>query len=378
MLLQKLQVLGIAASWDSCGGVKQKSFRKAGIPLEFSPFIQDCAATSEKCRLMKVLQSNKCIHDCKYCVNSISNGLKKELEPKEIAESFSLLARKGFVEGLFLSSAVTRNADSTAEKMIESARILRQEKRFQGYIHLKVLPGMSKDKIFEMAKYADRLSLNIEAPSAQRFSELGSTKDYFKDLEKRLEWINVARKKGFRISFTTQFILGAAGETDLEVLSKMNSLYEKTFLWRSYFSAFSPVKGTGLENKKGENPLREHRLYQSDWLLRVYGFKLKELKMALNEKGMLSLEKDPKLAIALNSLERFPVNPNNAKKEELLRVPGIGLKTVEKIELAKQNGERFQEFKDLKRYGVVLQKAMPFLQLEKERQARISDFCQPI
>ncbi|MFH1234969.1 MAG: radical SAM protein [Candidatus Diapherotrites archaeon] len=374
MLLQKLQALGTAASWDSCGGVKQKSFRKAGIPLEYSSFVHDCAATSEKCRLMKVLQSNKCVHDCKYCVNSTSNGQKEELEPKEVAESFSLLQRKGFVEGLFLSSAVTKDADSTAERMIESARILRQKMHFHGYIHLKVLPGMAKESIFEMAKYADRLSLNIEAPSAQHFSELGSTKDYFNDLEKRLKWIDEARHRGARISFTTQFILGAAEENDLDVLSKMDSLYGETSLWRSYFSAFSPVKGTAMEGKKPENESREHRLYQSDWLLRVYGFELKELRLALNENNRLSLHEDPKVAIAVNSPDKFPVDPNSAKREELLRVPGVGPKALEKIEIARGGGKRFREFGDLKECGVILRRAVSFLQLERERQARIGEF----
>ena len=375
MLLDRLQRLGAAAAWDSCGGVKQKSLRKAGIPMEYSNFVHDCAATAEKCRLMKVLQSNKCIHDCKYCANSGACRTKAELDPKELAQSFGSLVKKGFVQGLFLSSAVTGNADSTADKIIESARIVRKEIHFQGYVHLKVLPAMSKDKIFEMAQYADRLSLNIEAPSKEFFSELGSTKDYYRDLEKRLKWIGEARWKGRMKSFTTQFIVGAAGESDLDVLGKMDSLYKETELWRSYFSAFEPVKGTALEGKKQENALREHRLYQSDWLLRVYGFKLKELKLGLSEGGMLPLKADPKVAIAVNSPNKFPVDPNSAEKEELLHVPGIGPKAAERIGKARNCGKRFREFKELRKCGVIVRRAAPFLQLDGERQLKLEEFC---
>jgi len=375
MLLSKLQRLGSAASWDSCGGVKQKSLRKAKIPAEFSNFVHDCSGTSENCRLMKVLQSNKCLHDCKYCINSSPSGKKTALEPKELAQSFSFLAKKGYVQGLFLSSAVQGNAGSTAEKMIESARLLRSKANFPGYIHLKVLPAMSRDHIYQMAELADRLSLNIEAPSKEFFSELGSTKDYFKDLEKRLKWISKVKEKGILRSFTTQLILGAASETDKDVLEKMDSLYKETKLHRTYFSAFEPVKGTPLEKEKAEHSLREHRLYQTDWLLRIYGFEVKELKLALDEREMFSLHRDPKITIAVNSPNKFPLDPNAADREELLHVPGIGPKAAENIETAKEKGKKFTEFKELRECGVIVKRAMPFLALEKERQARIAEYC---
>ncbi len=189
-LLEKLQLLGNAASWDSCGGVKQKNLRKAKIPASYSNFVYDCAASSEPCRLMKVLQSNSCIHDCKYCVNSACKSGKAELAPIELAKSFDSLQRQGYVEGLFLSSAVTGEADKTAEKMIESARLLRNKFRFDGYMHLKVLPTMSKHLVFEMAEVANRLSLNLEAPNAERFSYLGSNKNFSGDLEKLYFEIN--------------------------------------------------------------------------------------------------------------------------------------------------------------------------------------------
>ena len=375
-MLEKLQLLGAAASWDSCGGVKQKSLRKAGIPASYANFVHDCSATSENCRLMKVLQSNKCIHDCKYCVNSGCSRGKAELAPEEIAKSFNSLEKAGYVNGLFLSSAVSGDADSAAEKMIESARILRQRFGFKGYIHLKVLPTMSKHLVFEMAQLADRLSLNLETPNASNLRLLGSTKDFAVDLQRRLGWIDEAKRKGARISFTTQFIVGAAGETDLDLLQKMRELYDETALHRAYFSAFSPVHGTPLEGQQAEKPLRERQLYQSDWLMRVYGFELKEIKLGLNEKNLFGNAGDVKFAIAANSPEEFPVDVNSAPKEDLLKVPGIGPNAAEKIISLRESGNaKFRDLKELRKIGVIARRAAPFIEIECQRQARLGAFC---
>ncbi|MDP2973594.1 MAG: helix-hairpin-helix domain-containing protein [Candidatus Diapherotrites archaeon] len=374
-MLEKLRLLGNAASWDSCGGVKQKNLRKAKIPASYSSFVYDCAAGSEPCRLMKVLQSNSCIHDCKYCVNNSCKSGKAELAPIELAKSFDSLQRQGHVDGLFLSSAVTGEADKTAEKMIESVRLLRQRFGFKGYVHLKVLPTMSKHLIFEMAELADRLSVNLETVSKSHWETLGSTKDYLRDLQMRLLWLDEAKRKGRLTSFTTQLILGAAGETDLEVVQKMNWLYSNTALHRTYFSAFQPVKGTALEKQDGERPLREYQLYQSDWLLRVYGFKLNELKLGLNEENRFGNARDIKHEIALNNPNQFPIDVNNAGKEELLRVPGIGPKTAEKIIDAREQNKRFHSMRELQQTGAIARRAMPFVQLEGARQAKLSAFC---
>ncbi len=373
MLLKKLQALGIAASWDSCGGVKHKSFRKAGIPAGFSYFVHDCSGTSEDCRLMKVLQSNKCVHDCKYCFNSSHGGMKTELSPAELAKSFSSLASKGFVQGLFLSSAVTGNAERSAEQIIESARILREKFCFRGYIHLKVLPETPRWQIFDMARYADRLSLNIEVPSKQHLHELSSTKDYYNDLEKRLLWIDKAKRKGLLRSFTTQLILGASDETDFEVLEKMSWLYENTALHRTYFSAFSPVKNTPLENKTAENAAREHTLYQIDWLLRIYGFQRDEIELALQHNGNFSYAIDPKIAIALNNPNQFPVDVNCASEKELLKVPGIGPRTARKI-IEMREKRKFHSIKQLKEAGVITKRAQSFIWLDGSMQRRITEW----
>ncbi|MDD5163105.1 MAG: helix-hairpin-helix domain-containing protein [Candidatus ainarchaeum sp.] len=372
MLLEKLRVLGNSASWDSCGGVRQKSLRKVHIPAELENIVYDCSNTSENCRLMKVLQSNSCIHDCNYCANTCKSR-KEELEPIELAQSFNFLEKKGIVQGLFLSSAVTADADRSTEKIIESAKIIRKKFGFKGYLHLKVLPGSSKEKIFETAEYANRISLNLEAVDASLFSEMSSTKNYQNDLIKRLFWIDEANKKGLLPSgFTTQIVVGALGETDSQVLQRMDWLYENTSLHRAYFSAFSPVKGTKFESHKAESKNREHMLYQADWLLRVYDFKKKEIESATGETGNFSLNHDLKLDIAMNNPDKFPLDINTARREELLRVPGIGPKTSEKIILLREE-KKFRETEELKQAGIA-GRALPFIQLEKEKQAKIKEF----
>ncbi len=258
--------------------------------------------------------------------------------------------------------------------MIESARLLRQKFGFQGYVHLKVLPTTPKEQVFELAHYANRLSLNLEVPNAGFFGELGSTKDYASDLEKRLRWIDEAKRRLGGISFTTQLILGAAGETDFDVLKKMDSLYRETELHRTYFSAFRPVQGTPLGNEKAERPERAYQLYQADWLLRVYGFELKELGLGLNEQGNFGNAHDIKFEVAKNSPNLFPVDVNCACREELLRVPGIGPMGAENI-LRRRGQKKFDDFKDLKKAGVIVKRAQAFIEAGGQRQAKLRAFC---
>lgn len=371
MLLEKLRALGAAASWDSCGFVKRKSFREAGIPERYSRFVQDCSRSSEGCRLFKVLQSNACTHCCAYCVNSVSRA-GFELSPREVVESFHALHSGGMVHGIFLSSAVKGSADEAMRTMIDTAWDLRERLCFNGYVHLKVLPEASKSLVFEMASLASRLSLNLEAPSSERLSSISSTKG-FHGLLKRIRWIDEAKRRGLLGSFTTQFILGAADETDAELLRRMAWLYGNTSLHRVYFSAFRPVKGTALALKRAESIVREHRLYQADFLLRRYGFSRRELFLALDEQGNLPKAIDPKTAIALNNPNGFPVDVNSASFEELLRVPGIGIKAAEKI-VALRRRTRFRDPKQLGLVGVALKRAIPFIELGGSVQSKLSAF----
>jgi len=277
------------------------------------------------------------------------------------------------VQGLFLSSAVFRDAEYSTQQIIETAKIVRKKFNFKGYIHLKVLPETSKEKIFEMAEYADRLSLNLEVPRENFLSEISSTKNFEHDLQKRLFWINEAKEKGILGSFTTRFILGASQETDFDIIKKMGFLYSETKLHRSYFSAFSPVEGTKLESEKAEFPQREHTLYQTDWLMRVYGFELKEIEMGLKDNGNFSLSIDPKIAIALNNPNQFPIDLNTAGENELLKVPGIGPKTAKNI-LVEREKKEFDELNQLKKLGVITKRAEPFIQINGSIQRRLSEW----
>ena len=373
--LEKLKILGANAKWDSCGGTEKKN---PEVPPEFQSVVVNCSSSSENCRLMKVLQSNACVHDCNYCINSCKASPKAVLEPSETARVFNHLARGNYVNGLFLTSAVTKSPEESAEQIIKTAEIVRSQ-GWNGYVHLKVLPGMRKDQIFRMAELADRLSVNIEAPSSSRFSELSSTKECKTDVLKRMRWIQEALQKleGFgRIEKrqTTQFVVGSCGETDLEYFQSIDRLYQNFGLHRAYYSAFSPVEETGFAQRKAVPEKREFRLYQSDFLYRQYGFSLSELKLALDEKSNLSLAKDPKQSIAIQSPDKFPLNPNDAKREDLLKVPGIGPKTVEKI-LLLRNQKTIREFSQLTNCGAILQKAMPFLDLGFGRQKHILNFA---
>jgi len=445
MILQKLQRLGMAASYDSCGGTKEKSYREWGIPYEYQNFIYNCTQTTEnvfvngatnrdgkykaskekalyekhetteeekkdlwgkmkqalpesenarlnkpnKCLLMKVLQDNTCMHDCKYCVNSGCKNHKEKLAPKEIADSFLHLHKQGYLTGLFLSSAVHIDAEKSTEEMIASARMLR-ERGYRGYIHMKVLPDAPEHLIEEMAFYANRLSVNIEASTTQGFNELTSTKDYKEGLLRRVRtldklkhdsdkqskergegrggWFcdsgNITNGEDLRFkSFTTQIILGANEENDKDIISRMDSLYSETSLYRTYFSAFSPVEGTPLAEKNAENKKREHRLYEADWLFRIYGFAKKTIEKGLNDHKNFSLTHDVKQSIALSMPELFPLDPNTATREELLLVPGLGPKSVDKIILEREEN-KFREMQDLISIGARINKAKSFINLE--------------
>jgi predicted DNA-binding helix-hairpin-helix protein len=434
MILEKLQKLGMAASYDSCGGTKEKSYRDYGIPYEYQNFIYNCTQSSEnvfvkkafenkgqarkklyergevseedkkelwgrmnlptskqeslnkpnKCLLMKVLQDNTCIHDCKYCVNTTCKE-KATLEPKELADSFEAIYKRGYATGLFLSSAVHGDAARSTEKMISSAKILRQ-RGYKGYIHMKVLPDAPEYLVEEMAFYANRLSVNIEASTPGGFSELTSTKDYKEGLLRKIRSIDKIKRKAdkegkqrfgwfcdsgeiingedMRLkSFTTQIILGANEETDDNVLERMNSLYEETELYRTYFSAFSPVEGTPLSSRNSENKMREHRLYEADWLFRVYGFDKKTIKCGLNDSGNFSTGIDVKQSIAISKKDLFPLDPNTATRDELLLVPGFGPKTVEKVMQIREE-KKITEFANLAKEGVRVSKAKSYLNTE--------------
>jgi predicted DNA-binding helix-hairpin-helix protein len=249
------------------------------------------------------------------------------------------------------------------QRMIATVELVRRKYQFKGYIHLKLLPGCEKAAVERAVQLADRVSVNLEAPNAERLSRLSENKRFEQDLLQPMQWSKEFREQelGARSGLTTQFVVGAAGESDHEILSTVAHLYRKVELSRAYFSAFQPISNTPLEHLPPAPPLREHRLYQGDFLLRQYGFGLRDL--VFDAMGNLCTDVDPKLAWARTHPEFFPLEINQASSEDLLRVPGIGPKSVDRI-LHSRRQNRFRHVEDLRAIGVVAGRAAPFLLLD--------------
>ena len=366
-VIEKARILGASSKWDRCNAVslsRKSEFRRARFPGIYYSDKSGCVVP-----IFKVLMSNACSFDCKYCQNSACcNKPKAAFTPEELAELFYRLYKNRLVEGLFLSSAVTCDADLAEERMLEAVRLIREKYRFQGYIHLKILPGVSRELLKEACLLADRVSINIEAPSASRLAELSSTKDYKIDLLRRQRWL---AKQNLRFGHTTQFVVGAANESDAEILRMLCWQYKKVGLKRAYFSAFKPLKGTPLEHKEETPDERERRLYMADYLLRKYGFPLKEFEQIMVD-GNLP-KGDPKIHLAMHYFDA-PLDINDASYDELLHVPGIGPKSARRIIELREEGKRIRDVKELAALGVVVRRARPFIKIGNSMQSRIGDY----
>ena len=348
-----IKVLGENAKYDSSGFIRKKE--------SFLPFIYPSVGEKGRiCNLFKILLTNKCKSNCLYCVNRRDRDYQRySLSPHQIAETFYQFWKKGYVEGLFLSSAIDEDANETQEKMIKTAEILRKKYGYKGYIHLKILPGADEYLIKKAFLFATRISINMEAPSTRHLSKISKDKDFSKNLLKRLKYISKINKEiPLPAGITTQFIVGAAGEKDKEIIGFSYYLYKNLGLKRIYYSGFIPVINTPLENLPACNKKREVRLYQADILIRKYGFKSSEIPY--DENGNLVLEKDPKLLWAEKNPSFFPLEINKADFEELLRVPGIGFKSAKKIiEIRKEN--KINSPSQIKRLKIRLNIACRFL-----------------
>jgi predicted DNA-binding helix-hairpin-helix protein len=277
------------------------------------------------------------------------------------------MARRGQVEGIFLSSGMAGGGIRTQDKLIATAEILRNKYKFSGYIHLKVMPGAEADQIRRAMQLANRVSVNLEAPNTQRLAQLAPHKVFMEELVRPLRIIeSIRREQGGGPGSTTQFVVGGADESDREILITASQLIREARLSRVYFSAFHPIPDTPLENHPPTHPLREHRLYQSDFLLRQYGFCFDDL--VFDASGNLPIDTDPKVAWARQHLAHAPVELNRAGRSELLRVPGIGPKTVDVILRDRRKG-RLRELNDLRKLGVIASRAAPFILLDGWRPA---------
>ncbi len=367
-LASRLNLLSQASRFDLAGSCAKAPYGKGRKRGPLGRWLYPVVLPSgRRMTLFRTLLSNVCFNDCAYCPLRAENDLKRvSLSPTQLAKIFMSLYRRGEVEGLFLSSAVFKDPDTTMEYLITCAKILRQKEGFTGYIHLKVIPGASREAIFEAARYANALSLNAEVAEEKYLRLLSQKKRFKEDIARGLK--EIARLKeelslrGRKLSQTTQFIVGAAGESDESLIKATEALYRRLRLNRVYFSAYQP--GLGRADLPGEKKAptqdfltREHRLYQVDFLLRQYGFRAEEIPL---KNGFLPLEIDPKEAWARAHPEFFPVNVNRADYWELLRVPGIG-PTVAKRILKLRKEARLRSLEGLFPNRKLLAKATPYV-----------------
>ncbi len=372
---EKLRILTDAAKYDAActsSGVDRGKAQDGMGSAAACGICHSFSADGRCISLLKVLMSNACVYDCKYCVNRRSNDTPRAtFSPRELADLTIQFYRRNYIEGLFLSSGVIQSPDYTCERMIETLRILREEYRFHGYIHAKAIPGADSLLISRIGSFADRLSVNIELPSQQSLSLLAPDKKKESILrpmqlisgrieENSTELVKYRHAPKFApAGQSTQMIIGATPETDLQILRLSERLYQKYRLKRVFYSAYLPVAESPLLPALTTKPplLREHRLYQADWLLRYYGFTSDEL---LDEKHpSFHPLVDPKCGWALNHPELFPVEVNRAPYETLLRVPGIGVKSARRIITARRQGRL--DYGALKKLGVVLKRAQYFI-----------------
>ncbi len=359
---EKMKLLARAAQYDLCAACGTSASR---VRDEVGRWLYPAALPDGKhIALLKVLQSNLCENDCFYCANRRSRDAQRgEFAPDELAAAFDELVRSGRAQGLFLSSAVCGSVARTMERMIATVELVRLKYEFHGYVHLKLLPGCEQATVERAVELADRVSVNLEAPNPGRLQRLSEVKRFEPDLMQPMRWAQRFRDQelGARSGITTQFVVGAAGESDWEILTTADRLYRDMGLQRAYYSAFQPITHTPLEHLPATPPLREHRLYQSDFLLRQYGFRLEDL--VFDGAGSLNRECDPKLAWARAHPEFFPLEVNHASREQLLRVPGIGPRSVMRI-LQGRRQSRFRHIEDLQCAGVVAGRAAPFVLLD--------------
>jgi len=317
--------------------------------------------------LLKTMLTSACERDCAYCAFRQGRDFRRAtFTPDELAQLFVRLHGKSIAEGLFLSSGIAGGSPRVQDRLIATAELLRHRYGFRGYIHLKIMPGAEREQVLAAMRLANRVSVNLEAPNTERLACLAPHKVFTEELLQRLRWIEELRQEmaGRRPSSTTQFVVGAAGESDVELLTTTEYLHRRVGLARAYFSRFTPVSDTPLENHPPTPPAREHRLYQSSFLLRDYGFQVEELPFDTG--GNLPLDSDPKLAWARSHLAHVPVEVNTADRRDLLRVPGIGPKGVEQVLQARRRA-RLRDLDTLRKLGIIADRAAPFILLDGRR-----------
>jgi putative DNA modification/repair radical SAM protein len=389
-LQQKLAILADAAKYDascaSSGTSKRDSRGGKGIGSTEGMGICHAYAPDGRCiSLLKILLTNSCIFDCAYCINRKSSNVRRaRFTPEEVVRLTLSFYRRNYIEGLFLSSGIIRSSNYTMEQIVEVARSLREDHDFRGYIHLKTIPDADPELVRLAGIHADRVSINIELPTAAGLTRLAPEKDggrieeAMKDVRSAIDE-GADAKKRFKSApafapagQSTQMIVGADAATDADIVGRASGLYDRFRLRRVYYSAFSPIPDASAVLPLRRPPLmREHRLYQSDWLMRFYGFTAGEVAQAADPAGMLPLDIDPKLAWALRFREHFPVDVNRAPREALLRVPGLGVKAVDKM-VASRRWRRLR-LDDVARLTASIAKVRPFIEAEGWRPTLLTE-----
>jgi putative DNA modification/repair radical SAM protein len=387
---EKLAILADAAKYDascaSSGTAKRNSRDGKGLGSTEGMGICHAYAPDGRCiSLLKILLTNSCIFDCHYCINRKSSNVRRaRFTAKEVVDLTIAFYKRNYIEGLFLSSGIIKSSNYTMEQLVEVARSLREDHHFRGYIHLKTIPDADPELVHQAGLYADRVSINVELPTVAGLTRLAPEKDAGR-IEGAMANVKTAildakdatkRYKAaprFAAGQSTQMIVGADAATDGDIVRRASSLYDRFGLRRVYYSAFSPIPDASAVLPLSRPPLmREHRLYQSDWLIRFYDYRPDEVVAAADDAtGMLPLDIDPKLAWALKHRQRFPVDVNRAPREDLLRVPGLGVKAVANILTSRR--WRKLRLDDVARLTVSVAKLRPFIVADDWRPVALSD-----
>ena len=370
---EKLTQMGDVTLYEPAGDApmqeKQSTNKKTGFLSECITHLQTPTGTKP---VLKSMLTTACERNCFYCpFRAGHSGTKRvTIAPDEMASAFNTMQHSGKVDGLFLSSGIIKGSVTTQDKLIDTVEILRKRYRYRGYIHLKIMPGAEYDQLYRAMQLADRVSINLEAPTPERLEALAPKKDFTGELLLELQRAHQIKANDPRIraSIVTQFVVGAVGDTDLELLSLSDRLYNQLGLARAYYSGFSPVAGTPLEEVAPTAAIREHRLYQASFLLRDYAWDVEDLPFVLD--GNLRTDVDPKIAYAEAHLAHNPIDVMSADKLQLMRLPGVGLKGAEAILKARQE-RTLQDFGQLARLGIrTPEQLAPFVLFDGKRPLR--------
>lgn len=337
---QKLSLLRDATDFEPAGSEPLSEQRVSPTPSRSAkplPCISEVTTPTGKKPILKAMMTTACERNCFYCPFRAGRSQTKRLTfgADEMARSFDMLQRAQLVDGLFLSSGIIKGSVTTQDKLLDTADILRRKYGYRGYLHLKIMPGAEYEQIRRAMQLADRVSVNLEGATAERLQRLAPKKDYWNELFQRLQWISELRaRETLRASVVTQFVVGAVGDTDLELLQVSEHLYRQLGLARTYYSAFHPISQTPFEDLASTPAMRQHRLYQASYLLRDYNWQLEDLPF--QGEGNLRLDLDPKQAWADENLRAQPLEINRADRQALLQVPGIGPKSADAIVKTRQ------------------------------------------